>query len=220
MLAPEAGATTLGVVWTGTPGVRADARVSADWMAQVVQGLGLPERTIVNLVHEPSQRIYARSHDNAAYLGRELRGAVLFAPGHRDRPEGSYLEESVLDGEHRQFVYQRIEGTPLVAVVGTPRVQITAPAAGFVATVLLAALALAAMWLWLLRALAENHRRQGHLLWQLEQAQQLAILGTWRWRIDSRTVEWGGESARIYGFPPTRKWSRSTRSCAASIRTT
>jgi len=201
LMPPEPGAGTLALAWTGTPGVRVHARIDADWMARTVQGLALPESTLVNLVHEPSQRIYARSHDNAAFLGRELRGAVLFAPAHRGRREGSYVEDSVLDGEHRLFVYQRIEGTPLVAVVGTPRVEIAAPAAGFVATLLLAALALAAMWLWLLRAFEDNHERQARLLRQLEQAQQLALLGTWRWRIDSDTIDWGGQSARIFGFP-------------------
>jgi diguanylate cyclase (GGDEF)-like protein/PAS domain S-box-containing protein len=199
---PEAGAGTLGVSWTGTPGVRVDARVDADWIAEVVRDLALPETTTANLVHGPSQRIYARSHDNPGFLGRELGGTMLFAPGHRDRREGSFIGTSVLDGMRRQFVYQRIVGTPLIAVVGTPRQEIAAPAAGFVATVLLAALALGAMWLWLLRAFEANHGRQEQLLRQLEQAQQMAVLGTWRWRIDSHEVEWGGESARIYGFPP------------------
>jgi diguanylate cyclase (GGDEF)-like protein/PAS domain S-box-containing protein len=91
------------------------------------------------------------------------------------------------------------------AVVGVPRGQVAVPAAGMVALLLLASLALAAMWLWLLRAFDESHRHQAFLLRQLEQAQQLAVLGTWHWRIDSHVVDWGGESARIYGFPPETK---------------
>ncbi|RYF70071.1 MAG: PAS domain S-box protein, partial [Comamonadaceae bacterium] len=58
-----------------------------------------------------------------------------------------------------------------------------------------------ALWVWLLNAFARIERHQAGLRQRLEQAQQLAVLGTWRWRIDSPTIEWGGESARIYGFP-------------------
>ena len=65
----------------------------------------------------------------------------------------------------------------------------------------LVAAALVLMWLWLLREVDRGERRQAHLMRRLEQAQQLAVLGTWRWRLGSPTIEWGGESARIYGFP-------------------
>ncbi|GHC02740.1 sensor domain-containing protein [Thermomonas carbonis] len=54
---------------------------------------------------------------------------------------------------------------------------------------------------WLVGAFARGAREQARLLQRLEQAQELAVLGTWRWRVDSPTIEWGGESARIYGFP-------------------
>ena len=67
---------------------------------------------------------------------------------------------------------------------------------------LLAILGVAAvLWLLLLGAFARGERRQALLLQRLEQAQELAVLGTWRWAIGSRTIEWGGQSARIYGFP-------------------
>ncbi|CAN5722755.1 hypothetical protein BH23PSE2_BH23PSE2_07120 [soil metagenome] len=205
LLPPELGASTLGMVWRGTPGVRVNAQIASERMAQVVQGLSLSDQTIVALVHEASQRMYMRSVGNATFIGRDLRGTALFAPEHRGRRSGSYHGPSVIDGEHYQFVYQRIEGTPLIAVVATPREQIAAQAAGFAAALLLAALALGAMWLWLLRAFGAAHGKQARLLRQLEQAQRLAVLGTWRWRLDSHIVEWGGVSARIYGFPADTK---------------
>ncbi|RZA17764.1 MAG: PAS domain S-box protein, partial [Lysobacteraceae bacterium] len=56
-------------------------------------------------------------------------------------------------------------------------------------------------WSCLLRALARAERRNARMLQSLGQVQELAVLGTWRWRVGSPTIEWGGESARIYGLP-------------------
>lgn len=67
--------------------------------------------------------------------------------------------------------------------------------------VLAIAAGLAVAWAWMLAALRRAGRRDAAWERRMVHVQQLAVLGTWRWQVGGQTVEWGGESAAIYGFP-------------------
>lgn len=207
LLPPQEGAQTLTVVWDGQPGMRVVAAVDPEWFAEPLRGHGLEAGSVVNLIHD-SQRLYARSRENPAYLGRHLGGAILFSDTHRARGHGRYDENSVLSGEHRQFVYRRLSGTPLTVVVGTPMRAIAAPAWAFFVLALVAAGLLALLWLWLLRVFAMAHDRQDrllHALWgttdQLRDMQALAGLAEFRWDVKSGEMQWSDAAFRLYGRP-------------------
>lgn len=185
--------------------MRVIARLDPQWLAQVVQGHDLGAGGLANLVHD-SRRIYARSVDNAAYLGRPLPAVPLFAPAHRGRMQGRYDEPSVFTGERRQFVYRRVAGAPLTIVVGTPLQSIVGPSRAFLLLALITALLLALLWSALLRASTRRFRSERARVRelqdtaaQLRELQSTAALGHWRWSPATREVQWSDEVYRMHG---------------------
>ena len=210
LLPPEPAARTLQVAWDGVPGVRVEADLDPQWFAELLQGHPLDDGVILNLVHQ-SGHLYARSEDNARYLGTSLREGALFAPGHRGRRAGRYEEASLIGGTPKLFVYRRIAGTPLTAVVGTPRETVLAPAAAFLFVLLAVALLLAAVWTWLFRAFESARRDQAGLLQRvrdnesrLREAHALAAVGTWTWNPDTGEVHLSDEACALYGLSPAQ----------------
>jgi diguanylate cyclase (GGDEF)-like protein/PAS domain S-box-containing protein len=202
---PQAGVDGLPVSWEGTAGVRVVAQVDPRWFTGLLEGRSIGQDSTITLVHA-SQRIYARSLDNARLQGQPLRDPQLVSPAHLDSQRGHYDTVSAQDGQRKLRVYRRVADTPLTVVVSSPLGAIVGPAWGFFGVATLIAMLLALLWMGLLRAYRAVSERQGRLLVQLratgarlERAQSLASMGTWRWHVDSSQVWWSKEVHRMYG---------------------
>ncbi|MGI8561560.1 MAG: PAS domain-containing protein, partial [Luteimonas sp.] len=189
-------------------GLTVRAQLDAEWFAELLQGYPLAEADRINILHQQGLML-ARSHDNAGFIGKRLPPALLFAEPYLGQSRGRYREVGVLDGVDRLFTFQRIEGTPLIVVVGLARSGIVAAWLGFAVVVSIITLVLAALWIWLLRRYARDHARQQELLDELAMTQrrlseacELAAVGDYEWDLDTGQVHWSAETCHIYGLEP------------------
>ena len=93
--------------------------------------------------------------------------------------------------------------------------EVHAPWPLFAIATIATALVLAALWAWQLRVFARSRERQAQLLAslrtageRLRQTQALAGLGEYEWDVDTGTVYWSDEGARILGHSSGRPLER------------
>ncbi|MDM5178029.1 EAL domain-containing protein [Massilia sp. DJPM01] len=137
---------------------------------------------------------------------------LTFFPDFRASPSppeaGSYTADNSIDHIRRRYFYQRVSGRPLVVVVGLGEEELLADwysmARAYIAVSLAFLAALAGLSY---MALRELHKRYGLIQAlhnsddALKAAQQLALIGSWRLDLVSRSGQWSQQMYRLLGLP-------------------
>lgn len=149
----------------------------------------------------------ARRTGNTESFGQNLRGTLVMRMQQRN-PNGTYLGPSVLDGRVRYFSHRRLPQYQLFVTSGMAQAAILRPiqarARGYlVAAVLITAATLLAALL-VLTLVKRRVRREAEIIAaneRLQEAQQLARLGDWRFDIARQRFVWCGYLCAMYERP-------------------
>ncbi|NHZ37115.1 bifunctional diguanylate cyclase/phosphodiesterase [Massilia rubra] len=138
---------------------------------------------------------------------------LTFFPNFHETPgtpeAGSYIADSNIDQIRRLYFYQRVSGRPLVVVVGLGEDELLADWYGMAGAYIGVSLA----FLVVLAGLSSLALRELHKRFRLNQAlhnsddalraaQQLALIGSWRLDLKSRSGHWSEQMYRLLGLPP------------------
>jgi signal transduction histidine kinase len=152
------------------------AAVTPRYFERFYERLHLVEGDSIALFHVDG-RLYSRTPYREEQVGRSFVGLSLFQHQLPAKPEGIYRGASELDGVPRIVSYRKVEGLPLVVVVGMAERALLAgwrrttigALAGTAVLVLLAGT--------VLRLLARQVRQRAVMRERLAQAQRLEALG-------------------------------------------
>ena len=93
------------------------ASVSSDALAAKFADQGISDRSSITLMHLPSKKILVRTPDYENTFGQRIDHGPIF-DALAQSPNGSYEAISVVDGEHRIYLYRALPHTPFVLVAG------------------------------------------------------------------------------------------------------
>ncbi len=183
--------------------------VQAEQMSRLLRTVELTSEDVVSLIH-PDGHYLARSQGNADSMGQQAPASRPF----RVDPallRGTYRVDDALGHAPRTYGWHRLRGPELVVSVGLAQSAVLAPLAPALQRSLLAAGGLSLLLLGLGGVIVRDHvravRQQRALARseeRLNEAQQLAHVGSWELDLASGEVVWSDEVYRIFEVDAAR----------------
>ncbi len=213
----------------GSFGGLVSALIAVDLLTDLYDALNVGEDGVVSLIHRQGHML-ARSPIDERVIGSDFSGSNVFVNGVNKAPVGFSTTYSVADGKARITAYRVVDDFPLVVTVGLLRDAELASWQRYATISAVATISIAVLLLLMLsvmqKRIRQSIRDEGRFIeaelrrkqeletysQQLQKAQEMANIGTWRMNIGSDVIEISPMLQRLAGRDVTGKDSYSQSS--------